>query len=100
MGGIAGSSPAWGACHSGYIFLKAKLLIVINCGSTSNLEQRMQQHNDPTYTLTKTTKRFQGPWELIWTEEHSSRREALIREKQIKKRGIARFLDGVILFGC
>jgi putative endonuclease len=62
-------------------------------GSTSNLEERISQHNDPQYTLTKTTKHFSGPWVLIYKEQFSTRTEALRREKQIKKRGIQRFLN-------
>ena len=62
------------------------------CGQTSDLKRRLRQHNDPNYKLTKTTKRFSGPWELIWFEECASRAEALKRERQIKKRGISRFL--------
>jgi len=62
------------------------------CGSTDNAERRLRQHNDPDYRGTKTTKRFRGPWKLVWKESHASRAEAMAKEKQIKKRGIARFL--------
>jgi len=55
------------------------------CGSTENLERRVNQHNDPVYTLTKTTKNFPGPWELVWSGRRESRTEALTKEKQIKK---------------
>jgi len=63
------------------------------CGQTDDLERRLKQHNDPDYHGSKTTKRFKGPWKLIWKEEHPSRSEAMKREKQIKKWGIGRFLD-------
>ena len=63
------------------------------CGQTSDLKRRLCQHNDPNYKLTKTTKRFSGPWELVWYEEHKSRSSAMKRERQIKKRGIKRFLE-------
>ena len=62
------------------------------CGQTSDLKRRLSQHNDSEYKSTKTTKRFPGPWELVWYEEHQTRSSAMKREKQIKKRGIARFL--------
>ena len=45
------------------------------------------------YKGSKTTKRFQGPWILIWKQEHPTRREAMKAEKNIKKRGIKRFLQ-------
>ena len=38
------------------------------CGSTDNLDRRVQQHNDPTFIGTRTTKRFTGPWTLIWRQ--------------------------------
>ncbi|MCX8117207.1 MAG: GIY-YIG nuclease family protein [Desulfobacterota bacterium] len=39
------------------------------CGQTSNLQRRLLQHNDPQYHLSKTTKRLQGPWKLLWSQE-------------------------------
>ncbi len=65
------------------------------CGSTGNLQERIRQHNDPGYHGSKTTKRFDGPWLLVWSETHQSRGDAMRRERQIKKRGINRFLDGL-----
>ncbi|MFW5722550.1 MAG: GIY-YIG nuclease family protein [Desulfohalobiaceae bacterium] len=64
------------------------------CGQTDDLEKRVRQHNDPDYTYTCTTKRFPGPWELVWHAQLASRTEALILERKIKKRGIGRFLQG------
>ena len=63
------------------------------CGSTDDIQRRVRQHNDPNHTNTKTTKRFQGPWKLIWTQAHETRAEAMELEKRVKKRGIARFLS-------
>ncbi|MBI4557857.1 MAG: GIY-YIG nuclease family protein [Candidatus Hydrogenedentes bacterium] len=62
------------------------------CGSTDDCARRLLEHNDPDYHGSKTTKRFEGPWELIWCENHLTRGHAMQREKQIKKRGIGRFL--------
>ena len=62
------------------------------CGSTNNVGRRLRQHNDPQYLGTKTTKRFKGPWKLIFTSTYASRSEAMKHERQIKKRGIGRFL--------
>jgi len=63
------------------------------CGQSGNVEQRLRQHNDPEYQLSKTTKRFCGPWKLIWTESCPNRSEATRLERKIKKRGIARYLQ-------
>ena len=65
------------------------------CGSTDNIERRVRQHNDSNYRGSKTTKRFEGPWELIWQEKSKTRGVAMRREKVIKKRGIGRFLSNL-----
>jgi putative endonuclease len=62
------------------------------CGSTSDVERRLRQHNDPDYQLSKTTKNFKGPWQLRWVYECSTRSEAMSLERKIKKRGISRYL--------
>ena len=62
------------------------------CGQSGDPEQRLRQHNDPDYQLSKTTKRFAGPWKLIWTQECKDRSEATVLERGIKKRGISRYL--------
>ena len=50
-------------------------------GFTENPEQRIIQHNngESRYTSTKT------PWRLVYLEECDTKREALIRERQIKR---------------
>jgi len=63
------------------------------CGQTRNLEVRLAQHNDPANDLAKTTKRFQGRWELVWSAEVGDGGEAVRLERKIKKRGIKRFLE-------
>ena len=49
-------------------------------GSTSNLEQRIVQHNSG---VTRSTKN-RGPWQLVYSEPWSSRSEAIRREKFLK----------------
>jgi putative endonuclease len=63
------------------------------CGQTKNLDQRIRHHNDPDYRPDATTRRFEGPWKLTWSEEHVSRKAAMKRERQIKSRGAKRFLN-------
>ena len=62
------------------------------CGQSSDPERRLRQHNDPEYRLSKTTKRFKGPWRLVWTKNCTDLAEAMKIEKAIKKRGIGRYL--------
>ncbi len=50
-------------------------------GSTENVECRIQQHNSKQFK--SWTSRYKQ-WELIYSEQLSTRKEALTREKQIK----------------
>jgi putative endonuclease len=62
------------------------------CGQTAELRVRILQHNDPTNNLAKTTKRFKGPWNLIWSQQVETGSEAIRLERKIKQRGIGQFL--------
>jgi putative endonuclease len=62
------------------------------CGQTRDLLARLAQHNDPTNDLAKTTKRFRGPWNHVWSKQVATGSEAMRFERRIKKRGIERFL--------
>ena len=53
-------------------------------GSTDNLDRRVAQHNDAGYKGSKTTKRFKGPWKLVYAESSQTRAEAMSREREIK----------------
>lgn len=62
------------------IFNKSNNKIYI--GQTGNLEDRIKEHN---FKRGKHfTARLSGEWRLIYKEELNSRREALLREKQLK----------------
>ena len=65
------------------------------CGYSSDPERRLRQHNDPRYSLSKSTKRFPGPWRIVWSQSCETRGRAMVLEKAIKKRGIQRFLHHV-----
>ena len=67
-------------------------------GQTDNLSRRVTQHNDPTYTRTRTTKRFRGPWNLVHSESMPSRRAALQRERALKSGQGRAWLKDII--GC
>lgn len=55
-------------------------------GFTESPLRRLMQHNnkESSYTSAKT------PWRLVYVEEMNSKREALIREKNLKKATIER----------
>ena len=48
-------------------------------GSTDNLDRRVAEHNDPGYKGSKTTKRFKGPWKLVYAESSQARAEAMLK---------------------
>ena len=69
------------------------------CGQTSNLAKRLAQHNDPEDRLTLTTKRFAGPWALVWSRGCPTRSEAMRLERAIRRRGTSRYLEEVASHG-
>ena len=67
--------------HYTVYVLYSKKYNKIYIGYTSNLDNRLLSHNK---LATKGwTVKFR-PWELIYSEEFSTKREALAREKQLK----------------
>lgn len=50
-------------------------------GFTTNLQKRIQDHNNNRSTFTKN----KGPWELVYTESFIDKKSALQREKQLKR---------------
>ena len=64
-------------------------------GQTSDLPKRMQEHNNPDGSFKSFTKN-KGPWELIYSEEYSTRSEAMLREKFLKTGKGRDFLKGII----
>jgi len=67
------------------------------CGQTNSLVHRLDEHNNPDYKGSITTKRFKGPWRLVWCRQCLDRTKAMKLEKSIKKRGISRFLEAQLL---
>ena len=61
-------------------------------GQTCDLKKRIIQHNDPENKFSLFTKRFKGPWELIYSEELENRSDAMVREKFFKTGSGRRFL--------
>ena len=75
--------PIWGAfsvMYFSYIIFSASSDVFYK-GSSSNPQQRLWEHNNNLshYTAGK------GPWTLVYIKEFSTKREALIDEKRLKK---------------
>ena len=65
-------------------------------GHTGNLMERFKDHNrtdcfDGHYT------RKNGPWRLVWSEEHETRSSAMERERQIKRMKSAAWIRKYLL---
>ena len=60
-------------------------------GSTQDVENRVVEHN------AGESKSTRGgiPWKLVRTEAFATRSEAVRQEKNIKSRGIERYLKGI-----
>lgn len=55
----------------------------IYIGQTENLEERLKLHNGKLFRGSYTA-RFDGEWDLIYKEDAVDRKQALVREKQLK----------------
>ncbi len=60
-------------------------------GSTNDIQRRLTEHNSG---QTKSTK-FGIPWQLVYSNEFSTKSEATQLEIKSKKRGAKRFLDNL-----
>ncbi len=64
-----------------YNYARKKIYI----GQTANLEVRLKRHNGILLNNKKSfTAKNSGNWELIYKEEFKTRKEAMVREKQLK----------------
>ncbi len=67
-------------------------------GHTDNLDIRLANHNRTDKFAGKFTRK-NGPWDLVWSEEHPTRAAATQREKQIKARKSALWIRETLLNG-
>jgi putative endonuclease len=67
-------------------------------GHTSEPLVRLESHNRTDKVLGKFTRK-NGPWKLVWCEEHPSRSSAVKRERQIKGMKSARWIREQLLNG-
>jgi len=61
-------------------------------GHTADLIKRIEQHNSGYSLSTKTGI----PWELVYKEEFNSRRNAMKRENEIKRKKSRKYLEWLI----
>jgi putative endonuclease len=53
-------------------------------GQTSDLQARIARHNSQYVDKERYTKKQKGPWNLIYSEKHENRSDAMKREKDLK----------------
>ena len=61
-------------------------------GYTSDLERRFIAHNEQKQRY---TSKF-SPWEMVYSEEFQTKKEAIIREGEIKKKKSHSYIDYLI----
>ena len=65
-------------------------------GQTEKLAERLDSHNNTEEFRGQFTRK-NGPWKLVWTEEHPTRSSAMVRERQIKSMKSARWIREKLL---
>ena len=65
-------------------------------GHTDNHETRLTNHNRTDKILGKYTRK-NGPWQLVWKEEHPTRSSAMKREREIKSWKSSRYIKTHLL---
>ena len=60
-------------------------------GQTDDLDRRLAQHNELGASMGKYTLK-NGPWKLVWSEQHPTRSSAMKRERDIKRMKSARWI--------
>ena len=68
----------------------------IYIGQTIDLGKRIVEHNDFNNSNHAYTKRFDGLWNVIYTETVKTRKDALVREKQLKSYRGRQFIKSFI----
>ncbi|HNP16886.1 MAG TPA: GIY-YIG nuclease family protein [Fulvivirga sp.] len=65
----------------------------IYIGYTSDIKSRLESHN--VYAKKGYTLKYR-PWKLVYSEEYSTKKEALVREKQLKSAKGREFIWNIV----
>jgi putative endonuclease len=71
--------------------LRSEILQRFYVGSSLDLKNRLAEHNAGENKSTKSGI----PWKVVHTEEFKTRADAAKKERQIKARGIGRYLEDI-----
>ena len=81
---VVGSNPTAGATMMFRVYILQNPDGHFYIGHTDNLADRVVSHNRTDKICGKFTRK-NGPWILVWSEEHPDRSSAMRREREIKK---------------
>src|SRR5437870_13523448 len=88
---VVGSNPTAGAISMFWVYVLQNPVGRFYVGHTDSLERRVKSHNRTDKIGGKFTRK-NGPWTLVWTEEHPDRSSATRRKRQIKNWKSARLI--------
>ena len=87
---VVGSSPTCGA-KSFWVYILQNPRGKFYVGQTEDLTARLEFHNN-TKSFDGHFTRKNGPWKLVWSEQHESRQSAMKREREIKRMKSAKWI--------
>src|SRR5215475_9369218 len=92
---VVGSSPTSGAIFCEgivfWVYILENAAGKFYIGQTDSFEERLVCHNRTDRPHGKFTRK-NGPWRLVWKEQHPTRSSAMRRERQIKAMKSARWI--------
>jgi putative endonuclease len=77
--------------ESYYVYILENARGQFYIGQTDDLETRVANHNRTDKISGKFTRK-NGPWTLVWSEQHLDRSTAMHREREIKSWKSSRFI--------
>ena len=63
-------------------------------GHTSDLDKRLARHNDKSRITKRYSKKYEGNWVILYSEEYETRSEAVRRERFLKSGNGRRWMKG------
>src|SRR5258705_69211 len=88
---VVGSSPTCGAISMFWVYILENPHGTFYIGQTENIGIRLADHNRIDAFEGHFTRK-NGPWKLVWKEQHNSRSSAVLRERQIKRMKSAKWI--------
>src|SRR2546428_5512797 len=93
---VVGSNPTAGANRMFWVYILQNPRGRFYTGHTDDLIKRVANHNRTDKVSGKFTRK-NGPWVLVWFEQHSDRSSAVRREREIKSWKSARLIQTRLL---